>query len=283
MADHPAAAQTTAGRRRNRSDTGDDQRNRLLRDLRDPGAADRRADAQGRRFSFCRWRWHRPKSLSSRSRRASAASRTAHSAPARLRCPERCTRLAHRPAFARAMPLRICKFRNGHDRSVSRRSLRALLLGSFRIVAAMRPRGNGPGNSDSAANQRHRAEPDRPAQAAGAAVHNRRSGSSARRASGNPAAGRAADRHRPVRDRDRCAKGGNPAQPRLDLGRRAVLANPASPARALRRAHRAGRSSAASTSIASASSTTASAAAACPTSAKTISCRSIRWQRTRSR
>ena len=30
----------------------------------------------------------------------------------------------------------------------------------------MRPRGNGPGNSESAANQRHRAEPDRPAPAA---------------------------------------------------------------------------------------------------------------------
>ena len=97
-----------------------------------------------------------------------------------------------------------------------------------------------------------------------------------------PRSRNAADRHRPVRHGDGGAARGNPAQPRLDPGRRVVL-QARHHRSALRPAHRAGRSSAASMSTASASSTTASAAAASPTSAKTTSCRSIRWPRTRSR
>ena len=96
------------------------------------------------------------------------------------------------------------------------------------------------------------------------------------------AARRAADRHRPVRDRHR-----GPERESAPRGapRSAICCSPspASPDRASRPAHRAGRSFAGSMSTASASWRTASAPAACRISARTISCRSIRWRPTRSR
>ena len=163
------------GRRRQRFEHTATPRCRLLRDLRDPCAADRRADGKRPGFHSAAGAGYRRNHCRSPKRLVSAFA-APPSNPAHLRCPERCTRLAHRPASARAMPLRICKFRNRHDRSSIASLPSRVVACSFRVVAAMRPRGNGPGNSDPAANQRHRAEPDRPAQAASSTVHNRCSG-----------------------------------------------------------------------------------------------------------
>ena len=126
---------------------------------------------------------------------------------------------------------------------------------------------------------RHGAEPDPPCRARAARRNARASPGGAgrnHRHARRAAARCAADRHRPVRDRD-----GRPerrAAAHARAARSAIFCSPspASPARASRRAQRPGRSSAASTSIASASWRTASAPAACPISARIISCRSIR-------
>ena len=136
----------------------------------------------------------------------------------------------------------------------------------------------------SSGNSRDRAEPDRAARA----TADRLRYLPARRQKPLPRlkrrrCGRAADRHRPVRDRDGGAERGNPAQRRRARWAICCFPSPASPVRASRPARRAGRSSAASTSTASASWRTASAPAASPISAKTISCRSIRWPPIRSR